>query len=187
MTSMLATSRIGVCEGVCAVKTVSHWRPFPREGGRAKLGRMRVCRADASDSISADRAPCGAPSSGALHHILPKGEGITVSLVVADLAAVRPAGVLLGVGHRGLVEQRLDPGRVGADEVADLHPFRPVPLLDEGRRVAVVVEARRLERPGEAVEAERLESRLVEVEVLETAAHVLAGDHFLARDLLGFR
>ncbi len=50
--------------------------------------------------------------------------------------------------------------------------------------MAVVVGAGRLQRPGEAVEPERLEARRVEIEVFEAAAHVLAGDDFLAGDLL---
>src|SRR5262249_26013265 len=81
-------------------------------------------------------------------------------------------------------EQGLDARRVGRDEVADLGPVRAVPRLYEGRRMAIVVGARGLEGAREAFEPERLESRVVEVEVLEPAPNVLAGHHLLAGDLL---
>ena len=50
--------------------------------------------------------------------------------------------------------------------------------------MAVMIGAARLERTDEAVEADRLQSRGVDVEVFEAAAHVLARDDLLAGDLL---
>src|SRR5271157_5069127 len=100
----------------------------------------------------------------------PEGpDGGRASLVVAGLAARGPAGVLFGVGLGRLVEQRLDLCGVRADEVAHLRPFRAIPLLHEGRGMAVVVGAGRLERNREAVEADRLEAGGVDVEILETS------------------
>src|SRR5208337_2291772 len=95
-------------------------------------------------------------SHPALAPLLPQGEKGFSSLVVAGLGALGPAGVLLGVGLGGLVEKRVHLGRVRADEIADLYPFRPAPLLDEGGGVAVVVGAGRFQRHGEVFESERL-------------------------------
>src|SRR5271155_193956 len=123
--------------------------------------------------------PAPSPGSG-------EGEAPADSLIVARLGARGPAGVLLGVGLGGFIEQRHDLGRIGCDRVAHLDPFRAVPLLDEGRRVAVVIGAARLDWADEAGEADRLQTRVVDVEVFQAAAHILAGDDLLAGDLLRF-
>src|SRR5579863_1816913 len=82
--------------------------------------------------------------------LLPRGRRARrLRLAVAGFGARRPAGVLLDIGFGGLVEQRLHPVAGGGDRVGDLDPFRAVPLLDEGRAMAVMVGATQLERRGE--------------------------------------
>src|SRR5690606_13633742 len=95
-------------------------------------------------------------------------------LLVAGLRALRPAGALLGIVLRGGVEQRLDAVGHRLDGLGDLHPILTVPLLHEGRAMAVVVRAGELDRASETLEPEFLQAGLVEVERLEAAAHVLA-------------
>src|SRR5271166_6393609 len=157
---MLTTSRIGAGKGELVIART----PTPALSREGERGRY-------PSPVYGRRWPEG-PDEG------------RASLVVAGLAARGPAGVLFGVGFGRLVDQRLDLRCVRADEVADLRPFRAVPLLHEGRRMAVVVGASRLERNRETIEADRLEAGGVDVEIFEAPAHVLAGHDLLAGDLL---
>src|SRR5271165_997482 len=206
---MLRTSRMGSAEARAGGISVSFaslhgvGALFPPCGGRGPKGRMRrparrrrlmgarfarllarpLIRPPPDLIRGSSATPGFSPGGKLFSH---KGRRSLPSLVVARLGARGPARVLLGVGLGGFVDERLNLGRIRRDEIAYLDPFRAVPLLDEGRAVAVVVGARRLERSGEAVEPERLEARRVEVEVFQASAHVLSGHHLLAGDLLRF-
>src|SRR5690349_13013167 len=75
---------------------------------------------------------------------------------------------------------RLDLGAhqlaIGLHPVGDHLPLGAVPLLELDQARALVVHARDLERRHEARGAELLQALLVEVQVLDAPAHLLAGD-----------
>src|SRR5687768_17776184 len=87
-----------------------------------------------------------------------------------------------------LGRRRLDHGAhdrlVGRDPVADDLPLLTVPLLELDRAAALVVEARELEGLHEADRAELLQALLVNVQVLQGPAHLLAGDRFALAEAL---
>src|SRR5215212_10249075 len=103
-----------------------------------------------------------------------RGASIPLRGIVAALAALRPAGVLVGIILGGGVEQRADLVGHRRDRLGDLDELLAVPLLHEDRQVTVMVAAGELDRRREAVEPDLLQALGRDVEVLETATHVLA-------------
>ena len=99
MTSMLSTSRIGARaerHGTSLMRRFSTRSSAPGASD-ARRAKRRQRQAGAFGRLSADW-----------------GRGAQRSLVVARLGARGPAGVLLGVGLGGFVEQRLHLGRIRA-------------------------------------------------------------------------
>src|SRR5450759_2432020 len=132
---------------------------------------------------------CAATAMRAPKELSPRhGAGSEISKLrrlVARLRALRPRLVLGHVVRRRRFEQWTHLVLHGRNPVGDLHPLGAVPLLYIGRLMAVVVGAGHAsERRAEFRQADLLPARRRDVERLEAAPHVCAGDHLLAGDLL---
>src|SRR5215471_19524578 len=92
------------------------------------------------------------------------------------LAVAQGDVLLLRVLRRGLLDHRPHDRLVGGDPVADRVPFAAVPLQELHRAAALVVEARDPERLHQSGRTELLQALVVDVQVLERPAHLLAGD-----------
>src|SRR5687767_5804147 len=87
--------------------------------------------------------------------------------------------LLLGVLLRRGVDHRLQHLVVRLVPVGNHRPFGAVPLLDAAGTRAFVVVAGHLERLQHALESELLETGGADIEVLDTPAHLLAGERFV--------
>src|ERR1700752_3184109 len=94
--------------------------------------------------------------------------------------------LLLGVLRRGGLDHGTHQALVRLDPVADPLPLLAVPLLELHLAAAFVVGAGHLERLHEAGSAQLLQALLVDVQVLEAPAHLLAG-HRLALAVVPLR
>src|SRR5678816_4241 len=90
-------------------------------------------------------------------------------------------GVLLG----RLFDHRPQQFIVALDPVGHIDPLRAVPLVDARHARAFMIVARELQRLHEATEPELAQPRLIEVQVLDTPAHLLARERLLAVLRLG--
>src|SRR5262249_29985375 len=106
--------------------------------------------------------------------------------LAAFLAAVaRRDVVFLGVLHRALLDHRTNQRLVRLDPVADDLPLRPVPLLELHRSSALVVGAGDLVGLDEAGRPQLREPGVIDLDVLQSPAHLLAGERLLAELPLG--
>src|SRR5258706_3559510 len=113
------------------------------------------------------------------------GEG-NIGLSAFFRAVARGDAFFLGVFRRGLFDHRPHDRLVGGDPVGDGVPLRAVPLEDLHRAAAFVIHARYLERLHKAGGAELLELPVVDAEVLQAPADLIAGHRLaLAVFLLG--
>src|SRR5215470_13871190 len=92
------------------------------------------------------------------------------------VAVARRDAFLLRILRGGLLDHRAHDRLVGGDPVADRVPFLAVPLQKLHRAAALVVEARDPERLHQSGRTELLQALVVDVQVLERPAHLLAGD-----------
>src|SRR5581483_2618229 len=76
-------------------------------------------------------------------------------------------------------------GAVGVNPVADRHPLLAVPLLEAHRAATLVIRARQLDRLQQTERAELFQAMVVDREILEAPADLLAGERALAK--LGLR
>src|SRR5574341_1994936 len=93
--------------------------------------------------------------------------------------------LLAGVLRGRLLDLGTHDRLVARDPVADHLPLSSVPLLELDRAAALVVEARHLDRLQQVERAELLQALLVDLQVLDAPAHLLAGERTLA--VLGLR
>src|SRR5687768_423640 len=94
-------------------------------------------------------------------------------------AVARRDVLFLRVLRRGSFDHRTNDRLVRRDPIRDHLPLLAVPLLELDRRAALMVHAGDLERCHQADRAQLLQALLVDVQVLERPAHLLAG-HRLA-------
>jgi len=80
--------------------------------------------------------------------------------LVASLGALRPAGILLDIVGRSLLQQRLHLVVHRLDPVGDLRPLRTIPLLHVSGAMAVMVGASGLHDCSEVRKAELLPASL---------------------------
>src|SRR5580692_1424102 len=169
MTSMLLTERMeGADALIASPRNAEDPLPYPpplRGRGRPRRRESRL-PAVGHHKYKARRLELPLPRSGGGYGRGPSASHSSLRLAVASLRALRPAGVLLGIGLGGFVDQRLNRRVVGGNGVGDFHPFRAVPLLDEGRAMAVVVGAGQFERRDESGQAQRFHPSGVEINVL---------------------
>src|SRR4051794_35770113 len=85
-------------------------------------------------------------------------------------------GVLLHLGAHQLA--------VGLHPVGQHFPLRAIPLLELHQSRAFVVQARHLERRHQTDSAELLQALLVDVQVFDTPAHLLARDRLALAELV---
>src|SRR5215470_605246 len=110
---------------------------------------------------------------------------LTLSRPLAFLAAVAWGDAfLLGVLRGRLLDHRTHDRLVRADPVGDGVPLVAIPLQELHRAAALVVHARHLERLHEPGRAERLQLLVVDVEVLEAPADLVAGHRLALAELL---
>src|SRR6266542_7153562 len=100
-------------------------------------------------------------------------------------AIARRDAFLLGVGGRGFFDHRAHDRLIRFDPVGDDVPLLAVPLLELDRAASLVIHAGDLDRLQESDGAELLQALLIDVQVLQTPAHLLAGQRFLAELRLG--
>src|SRR5712692_8499390 len=96
-------------------------------------------------------------------------------------AVTRRDSLLLRVRGSRVFDQRADDRLVRLDPVGDQLPLRAVPLLELDRSAAFVVRAGNLDRLQEVVGAELLQALLVQVQVLQAPAHLLARQRLLSK------
>src|SRR5215813_2785858 len=109
------------------------------------------------------------------------GCGAAASTRSALLAAVaRSDVVLLGVLHRALLDHRAHQRLVRLDPVADDLPAGTVPLLELHRSPRLVVGAGHLEGLDEARRPQLGEPGVIDLDVLQSPAHLFAGERLLA-------
>src|SRR6185503_17029070 len=100
-------------------------------------------------------------------------------------AVARRDLVFLRVLRGGRFDHRADDRLVGRNPVRYRLPLLAVPLLELDRRATLVVHARNLERRHQADRTQLLQALLVDVQVLERPAHLLAGNRLaLAEPIL---
>src|SRR6267378_4007468 len=103
----------------------------------------------------------------------------------AFLGAIAQRDALfLGVLRRRLLDHRPHDRLVGADPVGDGVPLRPVPLEELHRAAAFMVRARHLQRLHETGRAELLEFLVVDIEVLQAPADLVAGHRLALAEML---
>src|SRR5712691_3490527 len=88
--------------------------------------------------------------------------------------------LLLRVRGCRVFDQRANDRLVRLDPVGDQLPLLSVPLLELDRPASLVVHAGDLVRLQEVVGAELLQALLVQVQILQTPAHLLARQRLLA-------
>src|SRR6185503_16072375 len=99
----------------------------------------------------------------------------------SGLATIAQRELLLGGVLRGRsFDLRPHDGLVARDPVADDFPLLSVPLLELDGAAPLVVEARHLHRLHQVERAELLQALLVDLQVLDPPAHLLAGERALA-------
>src|SRR5882724_9131943 len=91
-------------------------------------------------------------------------------------AVARGDALFLGVLRRIRLDHAAHQLAVGLHPVGDHLPLGAVPLLELDQARAFVIQARHLERRHQARGAELLQALVVDVEVLDAPAHLLAGD-----------
>src|SRR3954470_5522728 len=101
-------------------------------------------------------------------------------------AVARRDVLFLGVLRRVFLYLGAHQLAVGLHPVADGLPLGAVPLLELDQARALVIQARDLERRHQADRAQLLQALVVDVQVLDAPAHLLAGDR-LALAELGLR
>src|SRR5499426_3073658 len=99
-------------------------------------------------------------------------------LTVSALA--RCDALLLGVLPCRLLDHGAHERLIGGDPVGDHVPLLAVPLHELHRAAALVIEARDLERVHEPDGADLLQPGVVDPEVLDAPADLLAGERLLA-------
>src|SRR5712692_3718220 len=96
-------------------------------------------------------------------------------------AVTQADSLLLRVRGRRVFDHRTDDRLVRLDPVGDQLPLLAVPLLELDRSTAFVVRAGNLDRLQEVVGAELLQALLVQVQVLQAPAHLLARQRLLSK------
>src|ERR1700704_2844973 len=91
-------------------------------------------------------------------------------------AVARRDALFLRVLRRVLFDLGAHQLAVGLHPVGDHFPLRAVPLLEFDEARAFMVQAGDLERRHEAARAQLLQALLVDVQMLDAPAHLLAGD-----------
>src|SRR6266540_6085149 len=91
-------------------------------------------------------------------------------------AITRRDAFLLRVLRGGCLDHRPHDRLVGRDPVRDHVPFLAVPLQELHRPAALLVHARHLERLHQAGCTELLQALVIDIEMLDTPAHLLAGE-----------
>src|SRR5262245_43716393 len=91
--------------------------------------------------------------------------------------------LLLGVLRRVLLDLGAHQLAVGLHPVGDHLPLGAVPLLELHQPRALVVEARDLDGRHQPRRAELLQALVVDVQVLDAPAHLLAGDRLALAEL----
>src|SRR6266498_4625092 len=120
--------------------------------------------------------------------LLTERKGLPSPGIVSGLflgAVARRDPFLLGVGGRGLLDHRAHDRLVRLDPVGDDVPLLAVPLLELDRAAPLVIHAGDLDRLQESNGAELLQALLVDVQVLQAPAHLLASERLLAELRLG--
>src|SRR5436189_29435 len=110
-------------------------------------------------------------------------ERLPVGLLFRRTIAPRNA-FFLGVLRRRGLDHRAHDRLVGRDPIGEHLPLASVPLLKLDRAAALVVHAGNLERLHEADCAELLQALVVDVEVLQSPAHLLAGHRLTLAEAL---
>src|SRR6266568_1907691 len=95
-------------------------------------------------------------------------------------AVTRGNPLLLRVCGRRLLDHRPHDRLIGLDPVGDEIPFLPVPLLELDRASPLMVHAGDLDRLQEAEGAELLQALLIDVQILQSPAHLLARQRLLS-------
>src|SRR6476620_8384190 len=99
----------------------------------------------------------------------------------ALLGAVARGDLLLGrVLGRLLLDHRVEDRKIGLVVAGDHLPLLAVPLLDARNVGALVVLTAQLDRADHALEAELLDARGGQIEILEAPANLLAGHRLVA-------
>src|SRR5215468_9122097 len=110
---------------------------------------------------------------------------LRLSRPLAFLAAIPWSDAFfLGVFRRGLLDHRSHDRLVRADPVGDGVPLVAIPLQELHRAAALVVHARHLERLHEPGRAERFQLLVVDVEMLEAPADLVACHRLALAELL---
>src|SRR5437016_1090520 len=110
-----------------------------------------------------------------------RGFAAAATVASALLAAIARRDLLLRrVRFRRGLDQRLLELLVGLQPVGGVGPLLAVPRVDAAFVHAGMVAARRLQRLHDVAEAERLDFRGVEAQVLRAPANLLARHHALA-------
>src|SRR5688572_10502716 len=91
-------------------------------------------------------------------------------------AVARRDSLFLRVLRRGGLDHGPHERLVGLDPVGDHVPLAAVPLQELHRAAALMVHARNLQRLHQTDRAELLQALIVDVQVLDAPAHLLAGD-----------
>src|SRR5216117_3709998 len=98
-------------------------------------------------------------------------------------AVARRDALFLGVLRGGGLDHRPHDRLVGGDPVGDHLPLLAVPLQELDRPAPLMVHARHLERLHQSGGAELLQALVVDVQVLDAPAYLLAGHRLALAEL----